>query len=235
MKLCVALDLPSVEENVRLAQKLIGKDLALKVGLNTFIAGGPDVVRTLKQWGFEVCLDLKLYDIPNTMAEAAKRISQLEVDMFTIHASAGRSGMEAVAAAIDTCYFQPKILAVTVLTSFSNDECYEIYEGDVSDKAEYFAVQSRRAGMDGIVCSVHEGPFLRPYVGPDMILFMPGIRLEDSVDDQARKGGIKVAYVAGADYAVIGRPIYNAENPVAKVDEILEKICETNNELYRGT
>tara|TARA_Y100000034_G_scaffold103692_1_gene129571 strand:- start:42246 stop:42932 length:687 start_codon:yes stop_codon:yes gene_type:complete len=223
MKLCVALDLPTMGENLWLAEQLQGEDIAFKVGFKAFLDGGPQTVIRLKEMGFEVCLDLKLYDIPNTMAEAAKTIAQLQVDMFTVHASSGRSGMEAVASAIDTCFFRPKILAVTVLTSFSDNECYEIYSGDVADKAEYFAVQARRAGADGIVCSVHECEFLRPLVG-EMILFVPGLRIKDSADDHSRKGSLETAYHVGADYAVMGRPIYNDDEPWHKARQVLELI-----------
>jgi orotidine-5'-phosphate decarboxylase len=218
-----------MEENLFLAEQLQGKDVAFKVGFKCFLDGGPQSVIRLKEMGFEVCLDLKLYDIPNTMAESAKTIANLGVDMFTIHASAGRSAMEAVASAVDTCFHRPKILAVTVLTSFSNNECYEIYEGDVADKAEYFAVQARRAGMDGIVCSVHECPFLREMVNG--ILFVPGIRLDDSPDDQARKGSLEAAFTVGADYAVMGRPIYTDENPLIKADWAISEIARLNDEL----
>jgi orotidine-5'-phosphate decarboxylase len=229
MKLCIALDLPTMGENLFLAKQLEGRDVAFKVGFKAFLDGGHQSVTRLKEMGFEVCLDLKLYDIPNTMAEAAKTIAGFGVDMFTIHASAGRSAMEAVASAVDTCFHRPKILAVTVLTSFSNDECYEIYEGDVADKAEYFAVQARRAGMDGIVCSVHECEFLREMVSG--ILFVPGIRLNDTPDDQARKGSLEVASKVGADYAVMGRPIYMDENPLIKADWALREIARLNDEL----
>lgn len=223
MKLCVALDLPTLHNNLWLAEQLQGRDIAVKIGFNAIIDGGAACVKQLKDMGFEVCVDLKFYDIPNTMALAAKHLAGVEADMFTIHASSGRAGMEAVAAAVDTCFFRPKILAVTVLTSFDNNDCYEIYEGDVADKAEYFAVQARRAGMDGIVCSVQECEFLRPMVG-DMILFCPGIRLEETIDDQARKGTLEEAFQVGADYAVIGRPIYKDDEPVVMVDSILEKL-----------
>ena len=229
MKLCIALDLPTMGENLFLAKQLEGRDVAFKVGFKAFLDGGHQSVTRLKEMGFEVCLDLKLYDIPNTMAEAAKTIAGFGVDMFTIHASAGRSAMEAVASAVDTCFHRPKILAVTVLTSFSNDECYEIYEGDVADKAEYFAVQARRAGMDGIVCSVHECEFLREMVNG--ILFVPGIRLNRSIDDQARKGSLEAAFKVGADYAVMGRPIYMDEEPLIKADWALREIARLNAEL----
>lgn len=229
MKLCIALDLPTMGENLFLAKQLEGRDVAFKVGFKAFLDGGHQSVTRLKEMGFEVCLDLKLYDIPNTMAEAAKTIAGFGVDMFTIHASAGRSAMEAVASAVDTCFHRPKILAVTVLTSFSNDECYEIYEGDVADKAEYFAVQARRAGMDGIVCSVHECEFLREMVNG--ILFVPGIRLNRSIDDQARKGSLEAAFKVGADYAVMGRPIYMDEEPLIKADWALREIARLNDEL----
>jgi len=231
MKLCIALDLPTMAENHYLAQQLEGRDVAFKVGYKAFLDGGHQSVTRLKEMGFEVCLDLKLYDIPNTMAEAAKTIANFGVDMFTIHASAGRPAMEAVAAAVDACFHRPKILAVTVLTSFSNDGCYEIYEGDIADKAEYFAVQARRAGMDGIVCSVHECEFLREMVNG--ILFVPGIRLNDVPDDQARKGSLEAAFKVGADYAVMGRPIYTSENPILTAEHVLKEIERLNDEVQR--
>jgi len=224
MKLAVALDLPA-RESLSLIERLRNAqlDFAVKVGSAQFIESGPTFISKLKGMGLEICLDLKLHDIPNTMREAAKRIADLGVDMLTLHASAGREAMEQVAIAIDACDHHPKLLAVTVLTSMTDDVCYDIYGMDVLNKVESFAATAMKSGMDGFVCSVHEALILRPVIR-DLLLYVPGIRWDDTTDDQARAGTVDLAFANGADYIVVGRPIYNHPEPEKITKQILNKI-----------
>lgn len=224
MKLVVALDLPTPKENLHLVSTL-KDDVYLKVGLNTFIAGGPEFINKLA--GFPVVLDLKLYDIPNTMANAATRITELEVDMFTIHASAGDYAMKTVMEAMSKITNPPKVLAVTVLTSFTDNQCADIYHMDAKSIAQELAISAAICGIDGIVCSIQEAPDLHPMP----FKFVPGIRFQYTKDDQKRVGGLKEAYLAGAEYVVIGRPIYQSKNPSATVSEIVNRIKTIENAM----
>lgn len=239
MKLVVALDLPTPDANLDLVEKLRPerRSLALKVGLNTFTALGPPFVQALKKFDFEVILDLKLYDIPNTMANAAKQIAALGVDMFTIHASAGPTAMEAVMKAMreygdpNANYFTPKVLAVTVLTSFSSEECEGIYHSGPKHTAQCLAMGAMLAGVDGVVCSPKELPEIQmlqsgvdSLASKKIIKFVPGIELAPRKDDQKRKGSLADVAKAQADYIVVGRPIYEAPSPLEVVYKILDKI-----------
>ena len=240
MKLVVALDLPTPEENLDLAEKFSSEggalDLAFKVGLNTFIAAGPSFISDLKDIRksdlgdhFEICLDLKLYDIPNTMASAAERIAELGVDLMTIHASAGEQGMRAVVDALKPIENAPKILAVTVLTSFTHDHCVRVYNFGRKDTTQRLAAGAISAGVDGVVCSAHDLETIRDIQDslkprPSITKFVPGIELKPRDDDQQRKGTLKDVIQGGADYIVVGRPIYTDDDPRAVVMKILGKI-----------
>lgn len=236
MKLVVALDLPTPEENLNLVRKLSPEngalDVAYKLGLNTFVAAGPNFIEELRQISFigtEICLDLKLYDIPNTMASTAERIAELGVDLITIHASAGEQGMKAVVEALKNVENAPKILAVTVLTSFTHDHCVRVYNFGRKDATQRLAAGAVAAGVDGIVCSAHDLETIRDIQDslkprPRIIKFVPGIELKPRDDDQNRKGTLKDVIQGGADYIVVGRPIYKDDNPRDVVLNILEKI-----------
>jgi orotidine-5'-phosphate decarboxylase len=240
MKLVVALDLPTPEANMDLVRKLSSEnnafDVALKVGLNTFVAAGPcfidDLKTTFSRYGGvvpEICLDLKLYDIPNTMASAAERIAELSVDLITIHASAGEQGMRAVVDQLKDVENSPKVLAVTVLTSFTHEHCLRVYKEGRADTTQRLAAEAITAGVDGIVCSSNDLETIRDIQDslkprPSIIKFVPGIELQPRDDDQKRKGTLKDVIQGGADYIVVGRPIYKDENPCDVVSKILEKI-----------
>jgi len=161
MELCVALDLPSVKENLALAESLKGYNVWMKVGFRAYIRDGKPFIEALKAINpdFKIFLDLKLYDIPNTMADAAEEIATLGVDMFNIHASAGSVAMKTVMDRL-TIYEEkqdrkrPLVLAVTALTSFDEANFQAIYEKSIDEKAEQFAKMSYENGLDGVVCSI---------------------------------------------------------------------------------
>jgi len=136
MKLCIALDNPTKEENLKLAQEIkeYSRDIWLKVGFRSFIRDSKEFIFELKNMGYNIFLDLKLYDIPNTMADAAEEIAKLNVDMFNVHASAGKRAMVEVMERISKYQKRPLVLAVTALTSFSNEEFREIYGDDIEKK-----------------------------------------------------------------------------------------------------
>jgi len=227
MKLCVALDNSSKEDNLALAQNLKEFDLWLKVGFRSYIRDGKEFLEELKiiNPNFKIFLDLKLYDIPNTMADAAYEISQLPIDMFNVHASSGKQAMDAVIDRIKDIPNRPLVLAVTALTSFDNDSFKYIYNENINQKATKFAKDTFEAGVDGVVCSVFESLDIKNNTSKEFITLTPGIRPfgEDS-GDQKRVADINLAKKELVDFIVVGRPIYKSDNPKEVVEKILKNI-----------
>ena len=227
MKLCIALDNPSKEENLHLAKELkeYSKDLWLKVGFRSFIRDGREFIEELKKLDYNIFLDLKLYDIPNTMADAAEEIAKMDVDMFNIHASAGKRAMREVMNRISKFKKRPLVLAVTALTSFSNEEFKEIYSEDLDKKAIEFAKDAFEAGLDGVVCSVWESLEIKKSTNENFITLTPGIRpFKEEAGDQKRVADIKEAKTNKSDFIVVGRPIYKSKNPKEIVEKILKEL-----------
>ena len=230
MQLCVALDLPSREENLALAEKVKRFDIWLKVGFRTFIRDGRPFLEELKTINpsFKIFLDLKLYDIPNTMADAAEEIAQLDVDMFNIHASAGKKALQTVMQRLEKMEKRPLVLAVTALTSFDYHDFKEIYGADIEEKAKQFALQSYQAGLDGVVCSVYESRMIKHETDRSFLTLTPGIRpFGEASDDQKRVADIDMAKRENVDIIVVGRPVYKAEDPALAVKKILESLEKT--------
>jgi len=228
MELAVALDLPSSQENLELVEKLkIYDNLWLKVGFRTYIRDGKAFIEQIKAINptFKIFLDLKLYDIPNTMADAAGEIAKLGVDMFNIHASAGAKAMRSVMQRIKDIPNRPLVLAVTALTSFENEEFKRIYNEDIDTKANEFARMSYQNGLDGVVCSAFESKMIKEQTSKKFLTLCPAIRPfgEDS-GDQARVATLEIAKANLVDFPVVGRPIYKDAAPVQKVAKILETI-----------
>ena len=233
MKLCVALDLPSAKENLLLAESLKDYDVWMKVGFRAYIRDGRDFIVSLKKINpnFKIFLDLKLYDIPNTMADAAEEIANLGVDMFNIHASAGSVAMKTVMDRL-TIYEEkqdrkrPLVLAVTALTSFDEAHFQMVYEKSIDEKAEQFARMSYENGLDGVVCSAYESRAIKNATSNDFLTLCPGIRpFGEDAGDQQRVATLELANEEGVDYPVVGRPIYKDTNPQVKVEEILKVIA----------
>ena len=227
MKLCIALDNPSKEENLKLTKEIkeYSKDIWLKVGFRSFIRDSKEFIFELKNMSYNIFLDLKMYDIPNTMADAAEEITKLDVDMFNIHASAGKRAMIEVMERISKYQNRPLVLAVTALTSFSNEEFKEIYGEDIDTKAIEFAKMSYEAGLDGVVCSVWESLKIKENTSKDFLTLTPGIRpFRESAGDQKRVADINEAKKNLVDFIVVGRPIYKANNPKEVVEKILKEI-----------
>lgn len=226
MELCVALDLPTAKENLDLINKIKTHNVWLKVGLRTYIRDGEEFLKAIKQINpdFKIFLDLKLYDIPNTMADAAESIMGLGVDMFNVHASAGSRAMTTVMQRLAKYDNRPIVLAVTALTSFTNEEFSDVYEKDIASKADQFAKDAMEAGLDGVVCSAFESESIKSITSDEFMTLTPGIRPfgEDS-GDQKRVADVAFAQSAKVDFIVVGRPIYQAQNSSEVVAKILEQ------------
>ena len=227
----VALDFDRGADAVALAKKLQGKVGGVKVGLELFLAEGQPIVRAIGETGHRIFLDLKLHDIPNTVAGAARVAGSLGVWLLTVHASGGeamvRAAVEAAtegAAAAGEA--PPKILAVTVLTSLSEGDLAALgIEGGATATALRWAKVARAAGAAGIVCSPQEAGAMREALGPEAMIVTPGVRPAGSdVGDQARIATPADAIAAGADHLVIGRPIRAADDPVAAAEAITESL-----------
>jgi orotidine-5'-phosphate decarboxylase len=227
MKLCVALDLPSADENLALATSLAKYDIWLKIGFRSYIRDGKEFIYALKEINpnFKLFLDLKLYDIPNTMADASMEIASLGIDMFNIHASAGEVAMREVMERLNTLPKRPLVLAVTALTSFDKSGFESIYEKSIEEKAEQFASMSYRNGLDGVVCSAFESRAIKESTSRDFLTLCPAIRpFGEDAGDQQRVATLEIAKEEWVDFPVIGRPIYRDSNPKEKVERILERI-----------
>ncbi len=227
IKLCIALDNPTKEENLALAKEIkeYSKDIWLKVGFRSFIRDGGEFIFELKNLGYNIFLDLKLYDIPNTMADAAEEIAKLNIDMFNVHASAGKKAMMEVMDRITKYQNRPLILAVTALTSFSNEEFKTIYGENIEKKAIEFAKDAYEANLDGVVCSVWESLKIKENTSKDFLTLTPGIRpFGENAEDQKRVADLKEAKKNLVDFIVVGRPIYKAKNPQEIVEKILKEI-----------
>ncbi len=223
-KIIVAIDKSDAATAQSLAAALDPKLCRLKIGKESFVAVGPQLIDNFQALGFEVFLDLKFHDIPNTVAEACKVAARHGVWMLNVHAAGGRAMMAAAREAIEQTNLksQPKLVAVTVLTSMTEPELKEIgVPANLDDQVLHLAKLSKECGLDGVVCSAREAELLRREIRQSFLLVTPGIRLPSALkDDQARVVTPQDALRAGASYLVIGRPITAAPDPCAALNEI---------------
>ena len=230
-RVIIPLDVPSAEDAFALVDRLGDDADFYKVGFELYTRGGPEVVRELVARGKRVFLDIKLHDIPNTVAGAVAAASDLGVDLLTLHASGGPRMLESAAAAGSG---DIRLLAVTVLTSLTPDEMSAVWGRDirsVRDDVGRLALMGRDAGVDGIVASALEASWIRQQVGPGFLIVTPGIRPAGSdAGDQNRVATPGDAVRNGADYLVIGRPITQADDPVAAFSSVLQEIDEAESE-----
>ena len=220
----IALDFPSFEEAKEfLALFPAEENLYLKVGMELYYATGPEIVSYLKGLGHSVFLDLKLHDIPNTVKSAMKVLSQLGVDMTNVHAAGGVDMMKAAREGLGT---QAKLIAVTQLTSTSEEQmqdCQNI-QTSLQESVLHYAKKTAEAGLDGVVCSAQEVQLIKQATNPDFICLTPGIRPAGAaVGDQKRVMTPADTYQIGSDYIVVGRPITQAEDPVAAYHAIKDE------------
>ncbi len=226
-RLIVALDLPDRASALAMARRLQGRAGWVKVGLQLFVAEGPRLVEELGAMGQSVFLDLKLHDIPNTVAGAVRSACRLGVRMLTLHASGGRKMLEAAWAAAAESTAPPLLLAVTVLTSLSEEDCGALgVEGTPAQWVERLARISYGAGLRGMVTSPLEAPVLRRAFGSSIQLVIPGIRgIASASHDQSRTAAPADAIRAGADYLVVGRPILQAADPASAADALVAEMA----------
>jgi len=227
MELCVALDLSTKEENLALVEKIKAYPVWIKVGFRSYIRDGKEFIQAIKAINpeFKIFLDLKLYDIPNTMADAAESIMGLGVDMFNVHASAGKLAMQTVMQRLEKYEKRPIVLAVTALTSFDEEAFKAVYNQDISSKADQFAKDTYEAGMDGVVCSAFESASIKAITSEKFATLTPGIRpFGEDAGDQKRVADLAMAKEQKVDFIVVDRPIYKSEDPAAVVEKILSEL-----------
>jgi len=221
--LIVALDVPNAEAMEAKLQELPDFIAWYKVGLELFCAEGPAALLPLKNRGKKIFLDLKLHDIPRTVGHAVKTAAAHGVHLMTVHAIGGRAMLEEAAKAAASCENPPKLVAVTTLTSLSQDDFSDLgIQRTVSEQALALGRLALSSGIDGLVTSAHEAKVLREEF-PDALLVVPGIRMpEGDVGDQKRVATPSFAIQQGATHLVVGRPIVQAENPEVSAKAILE-------------
>ena len=222
-KIIVALDFPSQNPALALADQLDPAKCRLKVGKELFTRSGPELVKSLQGRGFDVFLDLKFHDIPNTTSAAVAAAADLGVWMVNVHASGGEKMMVACRERLESFGAdRPLLIAVTVLTSMSDSDLAGIgITGSAEAHVSRLATLTKNCGLDGVVCSAQEAPRLKAEQGADFQLITPGIRpLTADKGDQQRIMTPTDALKAGSDYLVIGRPITQAPDPLAALEAI---------------
>lgn len=230
-RIIVPLDVPSLEIAVTLIDRLPQVEF-WKVGLELFISAGPDILTALKARQKRIFLDLKLHDIPNTMARASRIAAQYGVDLLTVHAAAGKAALSSAQTAVLEAaqaagVKPPQIVAVTVLTSIDGRSlAFDLKVPlELSDYVMQLGLLAKDCGLPGIVCSPHEASLMRRVLGADAILVCPGVRPKGSRSgDQRRIMTPREALQAGATYLVIGRPITEATDPPAAFERICEEL-----------
>lgn len=224
-KIIVALDFGSLSETEDFLKKVKGQNCRVKVGKELFTNEGPNVIKLIQQYGFEIFLDLKFHDIPNTVSRAIKASCNLGIWMVNVHASGGKQMLLAAREAVDSSSNKPILIAVTILTSYDNYSFQELgFKNNLLDQIAYLATLSENSGMDGIVCSANDIPSIKPLVKEKFQFVTPGIRLANSNDDQKRVTTPEDAITQGSNYLVIGRPITSSEDPAALIEKINQKI-----------
>ncbi len=227
-KIIVALDYGEAAPALEFARLVKPADCRLKVGKELFTAAGPELVRQLVDLGFDVFLDLKFHDIPNTVEKACAAAARLGVWMLNVHALGGASMMRAARAGIETVAHRPFLIGVTVLTSLDADQWRAIgIDRPLPEMVERLASASLAAGLDGVVCSARECGGLRSSLGEGALLVTPGIRPQwAETNDQQRIVTPEQALADGASYLVIGRPITTHADPSAALQLIAQAIGE---------
>ncbi len=227
-RVIVALDFDNVEQANQLVNQLEPSACKLKVGKEMFTLYGPEFVKSLINKGFDVFLDLKFHDIPNTVAKACKAAAEMGVWMVNVHASGGAEMMRKAKQAIESSsHPQTKLIAVTVLTSMDQEQLSDVVPGVTpAEQVSKLAALTAESGLDGVVCSAKEAVMLRESLPESFLLVTPGIRPAGAdVGDQKRVMTPVDAMEAGVSYLVMGRPITQSENPLATLTSINESIA----------
>ena len=227
MSIIVALDAKSQYDALTIADQLDPSLCRVKVGKELFTHEGPNVVKALHGRGFEIFLDLKFHDIPNTTTMASLFAARQNVKMFNVHASGGKKMMERVAKEVKALNPNTLTIAVTILTSFSEDDIADLFKSELSLKelAMHWAKLTKESGMNGVVCSPWEAKAIKEVCGNDFVTVTPGIRPAwSAANDQTRIMTPAEALQNGCDYLVIGRPITGAENPKEAAERVLAEM-----------
>ncbi len=228
MKLCVAFDMANQAECLNLVRELRGLDIWIKIGLRSYLRDGALLIEGLRQIAdFRVFLDLKLYDIPNTMADACEECAKIGIDMINLHASAGEKAMSEVMTRLNALPQRPLVLAVTALTSFNSADFKGIYHQNIDEAVLGFAKMAHKCGLNGVVCSVFESLAVKNATAANFLTLTPGIRpFNEDANDQERVADLAAAKANQSDFIVVGRPIYKASNPRDVVERILAQISD---------
>ena len=225
----IACDFKDKEETLNFLNKFENEQLYLKIGMELFYSEGPEIVRKIKKRGHKIFLDLKLHDIPNTVEKAMKSLANLDVDMTNVHASGTTKMMEAgLRGLTKEDGTRPLLIAVTQLTSTSQEVMEQdlLIKENIEDVVMHYAENSKKAGLDGVVCSPLEVQAVKNRCGKEFLTITPGIRFStDSKDDQSRITTPAKAKELGSDYIVVGRSITKAENPVVAYRKCVEDFC----------
>lgn len=231
-RLIVALDFPTMEQAVACVEECGEAVSHYKVGMELFYAAGAPMITYLKNQGKHIFLDLKLQDIPNTVAHALMVLSELGADMMNVHAVGGKKMMaEAVKAVREAAAKAgrpaPKLIAVTILTSMDDEQYADLnYNNTIAEQVIALAKLAKEAGMDGVVASPREAAGIREACGPEFLIVTPGVRPAGaSLDDQSRVATPAGAFVNGSSHIVVGRPITKAENRKAAAEAIVAEIA----------
>ena len=231
-RLIVALDVDSIEKAVHLTKLLSPHVGAFKVGMQLYNSVGPEIIYTLKKLGANIFVDLKLHDIPNTVAQASRVLTSHGVDILNVHAAGGKEMMQSAAQAVhkealDKGLPRPLVIAVTILTSINLQVFQEEigFAGEIEDKVVAWAKLAQAAGLDGVVASPQEIKAIRTACGPEFVIITPGIRPSGgAVHDQKRVTTPREALAAGATYIVVGRPITASTDPVEAAISIVSEM-----------
>ncbi|MBU1191292.1 MAG: orotidine-5'-phosphate decarboxylase [Gammaproteobacteria bacterium] len=226
-RIIVALDYPNAESALDIVDRLNPTLCRLKVGKELFTRTGPELVRELNRRDFQVFLDLKFHDIPNTVAQACRAAADLGVWMVNVHAQGGRKMLQAARdALVEYGDQRPLLIAVTILTSLGTEDLIEVgLQGTPADNVLRLAKLTKDCGLDGVVCSPQEAGSLRSQLGSGFQLITPGVRPAGAAaDDQRRVMTPGQAVSAGASYLVVGRPITQAADPIAVLTAINDEI-----------
>ena len=234
----IACDFGSKNECMDFLEKFkhLEKKPFLKIGMELFYAGGPEIVKELKEKGFKIFLDLKLHDIPNTVKKAMKVLSNLDVDMVNVHAAGTIEMMKAAKEGLTReDGSRPLLIAVTQLTSTSEEamKTQLLIDNPIDETIAHYARNAMTAGLDGVVCSPLEAAKVKEACGPDFLAVTPGIRFASSAkDDQSRFTTPAMARELGSDFIVVGRPITAAPDPVAAYETCVADFLQPEDMLY---
>ena len=230
-RIIVSLDFSNEKIAINFARSIDPDKCRVKIGKELFTHCGPQVVDKIRELGFEIFLDLKFHDIPNTVSAACKAAAELGVWMLNVHSMGGRNMIHAAREAIDKSAHKPLLIAVTVLTSISDFDLKELgFSSNTEEQVIKLASISKDCGADGVVCSAQDVSHIRQNFGKTFCLVTPGIRpLDSSANDQKRILTPADAILAGSDYLVIGRPITQAKDPLKALSNIEDEVNKALN------